>query len=157
LDWLPIGNTRSARRLLARSLSTRHNVKKATANSVINTIALVIVFAIAYAQGGLVARAKGSVVTISCSKVTDRNSISKIQTEKVVITGTCRDYLDLSYLRTDSTLAFIDVKAREINLNHARLGGSLEIQDSFVDTITAVGADIAFDLTIYSTLVKDKG
>jgi hypothetical protein len=123
---------------------------------VINTIVLVIVFAFAYAQGGLVAKAKGSVVTIPCSKVIDRNSISNIQTEKIVITGACPDHLDLSYLRTDSSLVFIAVKAREINLDNARLGGSLEIQDSFIDTITAIGAEIAFDLTIYSTLVKDQ-
>ena len=123
---------------------------------VINTIVLVIVFAFAYAQDSLVAKAKGSVVTIPCSQVTDRNSISKIQSEKVVITGACPDDLDLSYLKTDSSLAFIAVKAGKINLNNARLGGSLEIQDSSIDTLTAVGAEIGFDLTIYSTLVKDK-
>ena len=117
-------------------------------------IAIVLAFVFAYAHGGLLASAAES-FEIPCSKITDLKSISSIKTEKIVITGTCHDPLDLSYLRTDSTLAFVAVKANKISLNNAQIGGSLEIQDSFIDTLTAVGAEITYDILIYSSVVTE--
>lgn len=106
--------------------------------------------------GEVQAKANSALVTVPCSTIKSIEDLDQsLGSAKIVITGGCDGALNLSYLRTEASLSLVGITATEVVLESARIGGSLEINNSTIGVLKAVGIEIGNNLAIYSSKVRE--